>query len=671
MEFADLIAALLLPLPPWLGFWIFRWKGRVGLSYGYFLGGILCVLAFPWDRMTSLPLPTAQLGGALFGFTLYLQAQREGAQGIRRLAVGVGGATLFLILLLWRLRLPWHGVGRFWASAVIEALLWLLASDLSYRWTHGRHLEVRMPLVGATALGLGALAQTWLPPGLPRLAWPAALLGGLLLGLVALQQLRWLRSQGAWVEGRGEGLRLALALLDQKPKGEAPSLALGLEAHQAIWLVDSHGRILDSNGPFSRLVGLPRHQLRGYGTDALFQGGEASVWEGLQRQLLQYGCASVQATQVSDDGTFSQVDLEATAFDRGMALVWIEDGSSGSLRLRGGGGTLAPSGDDAPRRHQVNALLALHAAIQQLETGAEAPPGQASVEQIRTAVARLAPPPMAEMGAAISDGRAALESLLPRLKAILPAPDSICLQAAPLALALDLDTLQRITTHLVLNGIERSANGQVNLTLEPVQLGGRRMGLLRVEEAQPRPSASKPLFGLGWLRQAVQKADGLLELDQDSHRGFSVKVYLPSPVQTPLERASSHNPLEGRRIWVVDQDPLAREALLTLLRLGGAEGLAFEDLKALLQGSRSHPAPDVLILERTPHLERFQRALRTFQKEPIPTLVLGMGQPLPLDPGSLGLRRLGFLEKPFAPEALIESLLALLRSASGADSALL
>ena len=70
MSLADLTAALLLPLPPWLGFWLFRRKGRVGLSYGYFLGGILAILALPWPRLTGHQVPTALLGSALFGFTL-------------------------------------------------------------------------------------------------------------------------------------------------------------------------------------------------------------------------------------------------------------------------------------------------------------------------------------------------------------------------------------------------------------------------------------------------------------------------------------------------------------------------------------------------------------------------------------------------------------------------
>ena len=79
----DLALALLLPLPPLLGFWVFRLKGRVGLSYGYFLGGTLAVLAMPWPLITGKAQPMADLGGALLGFSLYLQAHREGRQGIR------------------------------------------------------------------------------------------------------------------------------------------------------------------------------------------------------------------------------------------------------------------------------------------------------------------------------------------------------------------------------------------------------------------------------------------------------------------------------------------------------------------------------------------------------------------------------------------------------------
>ncbi|HJV48581.1 MAG TPA: hypothetical protein VJ549_04835 [Geothrix sp.] len=668
MPVADLIAALLLPLPPWLGFWIFRRKGRIGLSYGYFLGGILTMLALPWAQLAGTAVPTAQLGGALFGFTLFLQAQREGVQGVRRLALGVGGATGFLVLLLLRLHLPARAVAHFWVGAALEGLFWLLFSDLAYRWAKGRQLEIRMPLVGAAALGLGALAQRLLPAGAPRVSWPAALLAGILLGLVALQQLLWLRSQGAWVEGRGEGLRVALALLDQKTLGTPPALALGLEARQPMWLVDAQGRILESNGPFSQLAGLPRHRLRGYALDAIFQGGETAVWEDLRRQLLQYGCGSTQATQVSEDGTFRQVSLEAAAFDRGMALVWMRDPIAGSLSLSGAG-ALEAGGAEEGRRQRTNALLALSAALEKLRSGLPEGPLHAVADQIATALGRLDPSADASTSRPLLDGKAALTLLLPWLQTVLPAGGSLQLEAEALPLAVDPEALRRIATQLTLHALEHAPEGRLSLILEPVTLGSRTFGLLHVHAQAGRTRPAGAFFGLGWLRQSVLEAGGLLELDQDLHHGLRPRVYLPTA--TLPERPASGCPLEGRHVWVVDQDPLAREALATLIRLGGGQAKVYEDLRGLLRDSREQRQPDVLVLERTPRLERFHRSLRAFQKEPIPTLVLGMGHPLPIAPGALGLRRLGFLEKPFRAEAFLESTLALLHRPDGPGEGLL
>ncbi len=668
MAMADLIAALLLPLPPWLGFWIFRRKGRIGLSYGYFLGGILTMLALPWGHLAGSPMPTSQFGGALFGFTLFLQAQREGVQGIRRLALGVGGATGFLVLLLLRLHLPWHEVARFWGGAALEAVLWLLFSDLAYRWAKGRQLEVRMPLVGAMALGVGALAQGLLPPGVPRLSWPAALLAGMLLGLVALQQLRWLRNQGAWVEGRGQGLKVALALLEQSKTDESPQLSLGLEARQPIWLVDAQGRILESNGPLSQLAGLPRHRLRGYSLDAIFQGGDTAVWEGLRSQLLQYGYASAQATQVSDDGTFRQVDLEASTFDRGMAVVWIKDAAAGSLGLIGGG-SIEIGGAEDGRRLRANALIALNSGMERLHGAVEDGPLRSALDQVVAATERLDPSPAPGRSKPPMDGRVALASVLPWIQTVLPVGGSIRLDAVDLLLTVEGEALKRIATHLTLHALERSPAGRLSLVLESVHLGSRVFGLLHVREEAGKTRQIKTVFGLGWLRQSVLEAGGLLELDQDALGGLRPRIYLPT--YAPKALVPPELPLEGRCIWVVDQDPLVREALTMLVQSGGGQAMAFEDLRGLLRDSHGKPQPDVLVLERTSRLERFQRSLRAFQKEPIPTLVMGMGQPLPINPGALGLRRLGFLEKPFRAGPFFETLLALLRHPDGTDPGLM
>lgn len=659
MGFQDLIAALLLSLPPWLGFWIFRWKGRVGLSYGYFLGGILAVLALPWPRLSGHPVPTALLGAALFGFTLFLQAQREGVQGIRRLAVGVGGATLFELLLLLRLGLPWRTIPRFWAGAALEALFWLLLSDLAYRWTRGRLLQLRMPLVGAGALGLGALAQAALPPDTPRLPWPAALVGGLLLGLVALQQLRWLEDQGAWVEGRGQGLRTALALLDQHREPEAPGLAFGLDPRQAQWLVDEKGRVLESNGPFSRLVGLPRHRLRGYAMDALFQGGESPVWDALRTQLLQRGHGTASATQVSDDGAFREVQLEATAFDRGMALLWIADPGEGTLSLRPEGGFLRPLGGEGEHRQALNALAALLPSAELVL--AEAPAGEIreAAARVREAARRLGPGGPQDPAEPL-DGAAALAALEPLFRTMLPASVRLTLEVAPVQLALGREALRRVATLLLLHAAERT-RGEIRLVLEPVDLGGRPWALLSARPAGEGGRLPRELQGLGWLRAEVQGVRGLLDLEQDTHGGLLPRVYLP---QAAAASALPEGALTGRRIWVVDRDPLLREALSALIRRWGGEAVAFEDLAALLRTSREAVAPDALLVERTTQLERFHGALRKFQREPIPTLVMGEGQVLPLDPSGLGLRRLGFVEKPLPEAELLHALLALMRPRS-------
>jgi PAS domain-containing protein len=655
MAFTDLISALLLPLPPWLGFWLFRRKGRVGLAYGYFLGGILAVLALPWAHLTGFPLPAAQLGGALFGFTIFLQAQREGVQGIRRLTVGVGGASLFLALLLVRLHLPWHAVVHFWIGAALEALLWLVLSDLAYRWAHGRQLELRMPLVGAATLGAGALAQLLLPRGAPHLSWPAAILAGLLLGLVALQQLMWLREQGAWVEGRGQGLRLALALLEKAGPAEVPGLALGLDPRQPMWLVDDQGRVLESNGPFSQLVGLPRYQLRGYTMDALFQGGDLPTWQAIRTQLLQFGSASVAATQVSQDGTFSEVVIEAAAFDRGMGLVWIANTAAGSLTLQAGASPRS-GGDEERRRLGANALLALATASDRLLADAPMGPLLQAAERVRAATARLSP---SSPDREPVDGRSLLEALLPALRKILPADRSLKLQAVTLPLAVEPETLKRIATQLLLHARERTGQKDLVLTLEIADLGGHTFGLLHADATGGTGGWSRELFGLGWLRQSVLEAGGLLELEQDVLARVRPRVYLPAAIPA---RSLDGPLLSGRILWIVDRDALARGALADLVQQLGGQTESFEDLPQLLRGSRGLAPPDVLVLERTPKLERHHRALRAFQKEPIPTLVIGMGQPLPMDPQSLGLRRVGFLEKPFASVAFAQSVLALLRS---------
>jgi hypothetical protein len=231
------------------------------------------------------------------------------------------------------------------------------------------------------------------------------------------------------------------------------------------------------------------------------------------------------------------------------------------------------------------------------------------------------------------------------------------LKVASLPIRAPREAIERIASQLLLHVLEGRGQGPITLSLAPVQLGGRCFGLLQAEGAWQTPT--RALFGQGWLRQSVMEAGGLLELDQDADTGLRPRVYLPADGQLDVAQRSS---LKDRRIWIVDQDPLAQETFQHMVAMDGGEAATFKNLRHLLADSRSLPVPDALVLERSRHLERFQRALRTFRKEPIPTLVMGMGQPLPINPADMGLRRLGFLEKPFTPAQFTEALLALLRA---------
>ncbi len=127
------------------------------------------------------------------------------------------------------------------------------------------------------------------------------------------------------MEGRGDGFRVAMSALEGDKPPEGPTLAYAIEARQPMFLVNEKGMLLETNTAFSRMVGFPRHQIRGFQLQDLFQGRDAPAWDDLQEKLLRDFQGGVQATLVRKDSSFQNVRLEAVAFDRNMALVWIAD----------------------------------------------------------------------------------------------------------------------------------------------------------------------------------------------------------------------------------------------------------------------------------------------------------------------------------------------------------
>lgn len=662
MILRDLVLAVLLPLPPLLGFWIFRLKGRVGLSYGYFLGGTLAVLAMPWPLITGKAQPTAELGGALLGFSLFLQAHREGRQGIRRMVVGLGGATLFAWAIGAATGISMASLGQFWGTGLLVALVWLGLSDACYRLAKGRFLEIRLPLVGGLTLLLTTLLHRVLPLGSEALSWSSALLGGALLGLVALQQLLWLRRQGLWVEGRGNGFRVALSALESVLPPEGVPLSYRIEAQQPILLLDDRGLILEANEAFARLISVERHQLRGFELQGMFQGSDRGVWDSLRQQLLRDAHGSATATLVRPDSSFQEVVLEAVAFDRNMALVWLAESAPGTLavRAKGQGGVLAGNGAD--RERSANAIGSLLAATERLLAESQDPSLRSAAELARASALRLSAlhgNARATKPGSLVKSRAALEELLPRVSKVLPDPAGLRLESEDLDLLTDPENLERMVLQLLLESLGRDGGGSLTLSLRSVQLGGRPWALLEIfSQGEVHPQASRAL-GLGWLQNVVAESRGMLEVLELPNGGQHPRIYLPVAGR---DLPSDPTPLAGKQVWIVESDPLLREALGGLVQSHGGQVALFPDLPAFLRASRGRSLPDVAVVERTPRLDRFHRALRRMRKEAVPALVVGNGDLVPASSLGDSLPRVGFLEKPFFGAEFIQCLLALLNS---------
>jgi hypothetical protein len=681
----DLVYALLLPVPPWLGFLIYRYRGKVGISYGYFLGGILAVLSLPWPQLGK-GLPSPHLGGALLGFTLFITAHREGGRGLQRLAYGVGGATLFVWITGVRLGLDMRSVLAFWAMALLEGGSWLLLSDLGYRLTQGRWLAVRMPVTGGAATLLATSVFRNLPLGASPLSWFASTLGGVLLGLVALQQLSWLRRQGIWVEGRGDGLRVAMSAIERARPPEGPALAYAIDARQPMFLVNEKGMLMESNNPFSRLVGLQRHQLRGHLLDNLFQGREAPAWEVLKESLQREQKGSTRATLVRNDASFRNVHLEAVAFDRNLALVWIADPAPGSLALRGdrdaAGETPVLGTLDASQLAE-NALGTILPAVEQILADTWSARTRDAAERIMMAAQRLRPegarPGMGPALPRIQAG-AALDALMPRLRQMLPEEIRAAHRTQDLTLFVESEALERIATHMLLHGRQALERGTVTLATSAVNLGshawarmtleleGRKVprngGWSRKEDAAAR--ADQGMSGLTWLQDTVRASLGILAIDRDDSGRLWPRIFLPCQDPAPDPAAQW---LAGREIWIQDRDPQVREALCALVRAAGGRAAAFRDLRPLLHAMRG-VLPEILVLERTGTLERFQGRLGRIRRRSAPAVLLleggrapaqGRGTSCPSAPG-----RLIPLEKPFPGQNFLQCLLALLHDGNAA-----
>jgi hypothetical protein len=249
----------------------------------------------------------------------------------------------------------------------------------------------------------------------------------------------------------------------------------------------------------------------------------------------------------------------------------------------------------------------------------------------------------------------ALEAMLPRLRRMLPAGFQLELQTEQMTLLLEEAPLFKVMTQLALHGRQGLESGRITLAVAPADLAGRAWARAWLELSGPKAAWEGNFLGLSWLHKIVQECSGILEVNQDE-RGYLVpRVLLPR-----LSDAQQAGPgfLDGRRAWIVHHDAAVSRKLADAVTEAGGSAVCFADLRNLLEAAQRAAAPDVLVLERTRILERYQTRLCHLGGLEIPALLLDDGRPLPQ--GERAPRRLVLLEKPFPGPDFIPGMLALL-----------
>jgi hypothetical protein len=303
------------------------------------------------------------------------------------------------------------------------------------------------------------------------------------------------------------------------------------------------------------------------------------------------------------------VRLEAVAFDRNMALVWIADTLPGTLALR---------------------------------------------EEGHAPLSALAPPPDRPASPGLR-ALPALEALLPHLERIFPAGIEPALRAQPATLMVEEETLRRLAIHLALHGRQGLTGGRVTLVLENLDLGGRPWARLSLDLAGPAAAWEGDLLGLSWLHRTVQASDGLLELEAGPGGFLLPRILLPRQPEAPEGQTG---PLAGRTVWILHEDPAITRSLSETVAGAGGTPRSFPGLRPLLEASRRGALPDLLALQRTRPLERFQGRLAKLRGQAVPTLLLDDGRPLPQAEWTGG--RLMILERPYSGAVLLPAILALM-----------
>ena len=178
-------------------------------------------------------------------------------------------------------------------------------------------------------------------------------------------------------------------------------------------------------------------------------------------------------------------------------------------------------------------------------------------------------------------------------------------------------------------------------------------------------------LGLASVYGIVKQSDGYVFADSSPGRGTSMTVLLPVATDplTPTPAAPASEPLGGRgTVLVVDDEPVVRSMMARALREAGYRVLDAESGAAALELAASRAGRiDILISDLAmPKMSGRELADRLAEQYPAILVLFVSGYPGE-EVERRGLLESGrpFLQKPFAPESLIERVRQLLDAGGG------
>jgi len=238
--------------------------------------------------------------------------------------------------------------------------------------------------------------------------------------------------------------------------------------------------------------------------------------------------------------------------------------------------------------------------------------------------------------------------------------------------------LEQILRNLVGNAIRYTDHGGVLVTARSSPAGVRLQvwdtgrGISAADQARvfeafvqldnPGRDRSK---GQGLGLAIVQRSAGLLahplSLRSVPGRGSCFTLLLPPATLVPAAQAQDANairPLQGRTVWLLDDDPAVREALAERLSAWGAKVHRHASLAELDTTLAANlPAPDWLLTDhRLPAGDGTMAIARVRARwGPVQALLI-TGDTAPAVMAHLSAQALEVLHKPFRPEALLARL---------------